>query len=111
MYILYLFSCKTCGLRYVGCTAERFRFRLNNYKNCHREAARGGTPPQSLFHRHFLSEGRHGLVNYCEITLIDKSDSSDTTRRELFWIRLSKTYYPLGLDIEEGLYCLFSGTS
>ena len=44
--IIYLFSCKTGGLQYVGSTVDRFRFRWNNYKNCQREAAQGGTPPQ-----------------------------------------------------------------
>ena len=57
--IIYLFSCKACGLQYVGSTVERFHFRWNNYKNCQREAAQGGTPPQSFFHQHFLSEGHH----------------------------------------------------
>ena len=32
-YIIYLFSCKACGLQYVGSTVERFLFRWNNYKN------------------------------------------------------------------------------
>ena len=105
--IIYVFSRKTCGLQYVGSTVERFRFRWNNYKNCLREAAQGGTPPQSFFHQHFLSEGHHDLVNDCEITLIDKTDSSDPTRRELIWIRLLKTYYSLGLNIEEELLLSF----
>ena len=61
--IIYLFSCKACGLQYVGSTVERFRFRWNNYKSCQREAAQGGTPPQRFFHQHFLSEGHHGFVN------------------------------------------------
>ena len=99
--IIYLFSCKTCRLQYVGSTVERFRFRWNNYKNCQGEAAQGGTPPQSFFHQHFLSEGHHGLVNDCEITLIDKTDSPDLTRREFVWVRPLKT--PLGLNIEEEL--------
>ena len=43
----------------------------------------------------------YGLVNDCEITLIDKTDFSDPIRQEFFWIRLVKTYYPLGLNIEE----------
>ena len=109
--IIYLFSCKACGLQYVGSTVERFRFRWNNYKNSQREKAQGVTPPQSFLHQHFLSEGHHGLVNDCEITLIDKTDSSDPTRRECFWIRLLKTYYPLGLNIEEELNCLFFRTN
>ena len=56
-----------------------------------------------FFHQHFLSEGHHGLVNDCEITLINKTDSSDPTKWEFFWIRLLKTYYPLGLSTEEDL--------
>ena len=66
-----------------------------------KKAAQGGTSPQKLFHQHFLSEGHHGLANNFEISLIDKTDSSDPTRREFFWIRLLKTYHPLGLNIEE----------
>ena len=51
------------GMQYVGSTVERFCFRWNNCKNCQREAAQGGTPPKSLFHQHFLSEGHNSLVN------------------------------------------------
>ena len=79
-----MFSCKTYGLQYIGSTVERFHFRWNNYKNCQREAAQGGTSPQSFFHQHFLSEGYHDLVKDCEITLIDKTASSDPTRPEFF---------------------------
>ena len=78
----------------MGSTVERFRFRGGNYKNCQRETAQGGTPPQSFFRQHFLSEGHHGLVNDREITATDNTDSSDKARREFFWIRLLKTYYP-----------------
>ena len=63
--IIYLLSCKACGLQYAGSTVDRFRFRWNNYKSCQREAAQGGTLPQSFFLQHFLSEGHHGLVNDC----------------------------------------------
>ena len=99
-----MFSCKTCGPQYVGSTVERFRFRWNNFKNSQREAAQGGKPlPQSFFHQHFLSGGYHGLVNDCKISLIDQTDSSDQARRDFFWIRLLKTYHPLGPNIEEEL--------
>ena len=37
--IIYLFSCKTCGIQYVGSTVERFCFKWNNYKNCQRVTA------------------------------------------------------------------------
>ena len=70
-------------------------------KKCQKEAAQGSTPPQSFFHQHYLSEGLYGLVNDREITLIDKTDSSDPTRWEFFEIRLLKTYSPLDLNIEK----------
>ena len=100
--IIYLFSCKSCGLQYIGSTVERFCFRWNNYKNCHREAAQG-VHHHSYFQQQFLSEEHNGLVNDCGITLIDKTDSSDPTRQESFSIRLIKTYCPLGFNIEEEL--------
>ena len=61
---------------------------IYNYKNCQKEAGQGGTSPQSFFHQHILSvsEGHHGLVNDCEITVIDKTDFSDPSRRKVFWI-------------------------
>ena len=101
--VVYLLSCKVCGLQYVGSTVDRFRLRLNNYKSCQRDAEQGRTPPQSYFHQHFLREGHHGLSNDCEIMIIDKTDASDPTRREFFWMRLLKTIYPLGLNVEDGL--------
>ena len=48
------------------------------------EEGQWDTPPQRIFHQHFLIEGHDGLVNDCEITLIDKTDSLDPTRWEFF---------------------------
>ena len=110
--IIYLFSCKACGLQYVVSTVERFFFGWNNYRNCQRKTVQGGKPPQRYFHQHFISEGYLGLLNDFEITLIDKTDSSDPKRRDFFFfffffIRLLNTYYPLGLNIEEELKLSF----
>ena len=38
--LVYLLSCKVCGLQYVGQTSDRFRFRWNNYKACQRKAVK-----------------------------------------------------------------------
>ena len=106
MYLLqniYLFSCKTYGLEYVGSTVEKFHFTRNNYKNCHMQAVQRGTPPQSLFHHHFLKERHHSLVNDCKITLTNKTNSSDPRRWEFFWIKLLKIYYPNSLNVKEQL--------
>ena len=65
----------------------------------HKVALGGGTPNQNYFHQHFLSEDHHGLLEDCKITLIDKTDSSDPTRREFFWMYERKTFAPLGLNI------------
>ena len=58
------------------------------------EEGQWDTPPQRIFHQHFLIEGRDGLVNDCEITLIDKTDSSDPTRWEFFLNKTSQDILP-----------------
>ena len=47
--IVYLLSCKVCGLQYVGSTVDRFCLRWNNYKCSQRAALAGGTPKQNYF--------------------------------------------------------------
>ena len=97
------FSCKVCGIQYVGSTINRFRLRWNNYKSCQRNAAAGErTPNQNFFHHPFLSDGYNGLMNVRGIILINKTDSSDSTRREFFWMRALETITPVGLNIDEG---------
>ena len=97
--IVCLISCKVFGLQYVGATIDRFCLRWNNHRRSHRIALEGGTPKQNYFHQHFLSEDHHGLLQYCEITLIDKTDSSNPTGREFFWMYELKIFAPLGLKI------------
>ena len=52
-------------------------------------------------HDHFLSESHNGLVNDVKIVFIDKTDSSDLTRREEFCSIKLKTLAPYGLNVEE----------
>ena len=47
---------------------------------------------------HFQSLDPDGLLDHTEITFIDKTNPSDPTRREEFWIDTLKTRYPLGLN-------------
>ena len=100
---IYLISCKVCGLQYTESTVDRFRLRWNNYKYLQRIASEGGTPKQNYFHQHFLRENDHGLLEDCEIRLIDKTDPSDPTRREFFSMRKLKTLASLGLNVVEGI--------
>ena len=91
------FSHKICGIQYLGSTVDGFQSSWNNYKSCQKNAADGETPNQNFFHQHFLGDGYNKLMNYCKITFIDKTDSSDPTKREFFWMRVIKTIAPLGL--------------
>ena len=89
------------GIQYVSSTVDRFCLRWNNYKCSKTIALESGTPKKNYFHQHFLSEDYHGLLEDCEIMLIDKNNSSDPTRREFFWMHELKTFAPLGLNIGE----------
>ena len=77
-------SCKVPGKQYMGSTAERFRFGWNNCKSRQRKAQRGEDCMQKCFHDYFLSDSHNGLINDVEIVFVDKTDSSDPTRREEF---------------------------
>ena len=92
---------KVCGIQYVGSTVDRSRLKCN-YKSCQRNAADGETPNQNYFHQHFLCDGHNGLMDDSEIIFIDKTNPSDPTRREFFWMRVLKNIVPLGLNIDEG---------
>ena len=81
--------------------AERFRFQWNNYKPYQRKAERGENCMQKHFHDHFLSEGHNGLINDVDIIFTDKTDPSDPTRKEEFWITKFKTLALFGLNVEE----------
>ena len=46
------------------------------------------------FFAHFQSLDHNGFLEDTEITFIDKTDPSNRTRRENFWINTLKTRYP-----------------
>ena len=46
---------------------------------------------------HFHSEEHNGFLQDCSITLIDKADGSDPTRREEYWHVVLKAVTPYGL--------------
>ena len=83
----------------MGQATDKFRYRWNNYKACHRRACRGAEVPQKHLHEQFMGKTHQGLENNVEITLIDKTDPSDPTRREDFWIRTLGTMAPKALNM------------
>ena len=53
---------------------------------------------QRLVFEHSFSNHNHGFLEGCRITLIDKTNGSDPTRREEYWRRVLKTVTPYGLN-------------
>ena len=51
--------------------------------------------------------GNWGFLNYVSVTLIDKTDPKDPTKREYYWIQTLKTKDPLGLNDEDDLRVLY----
>ena len=85
-------------MQYVGSTTDPFRYRWNNYKDNNRKAERGVEDMQSNLFEHFACNGHTGFLEDCAITLIDKTDDADPTRREEHWRRVLKTVSPYGLN-------------
>ena len=96
--LIYLLFCKACGLQYVGSTTDKFRLRWNNYKENDRKALRGEEHIQPELFEHFAADNHNCFLTDCSITLIDKTDGSDPTRREEYWRKVLKTVAPYGLN-------------
>ena len=54
--LIYLLSCKVCGLQYVASITDKLRLRWNNYKENNRKAKRGEEYMQPLVFEHFYSD-------------------------------------------------------
>ena len=88
-------------MQYNGQTNDEFRYRWSNYKDNNRKSLRGEDRKQAGFLAHFQTAGHSGFINDTEIRFTDKTDLSDSTRGEDFWIDTLKTRYPQGLkDID-----------
>ena len=96
--LIYLLSCKVCGLQYVVFRSDKFRFRWNNYKEHYRKALRGEEHMQPELFEHFAIDNHSCFLTDCSITQIDKTDESDPTRREEYWRKVLKTAAPYGLN-------------
>ena len=97
--LVYLLSRKVCGMQYNDETNDEFRYRQNNYKDNNQKSLRGEEDKRAGFFAHFQTAVHSGFTNYTEIRFIDKTDPSDTTRREDFWKILLKLAIPRALII------------
>ena len=49
---------------------------------------------------HFLQNDHQGFLKDVEARMIDKTQCSDTTKREFHWMKTLVTLYPGGLNTE-----------
>ena len=95
--LIYRLSCKSCGKQDVGNTTNHFGSRWNNYENDVRKAKSGNMEnvKQKFLQSHFLQRDQD-----VEVRLIDKTQASDPTKREFYWMRTLTTLYPDGRNTE-----------
>ena len=84
----------TCKIRNKQCNAENtdsFRSRWNNNKSNSRKFDKNEKCMQEYLHSHFVSEVYNAFLEEVSITLIEKTDGSDPTKKKkLFgYIRLN----------------------
>ena len=73
--VVYLITCKICGIQYVGSTTSTFRFRFNNHRsriNAHLNLSSENKRNDDFLHRHFHSS-RHLRLKHVSIQLTDRA--------------------------------------
>ena len=96
--VVYLLSCKVCGMQYVGSTFTPFRTRFNDYKSCSRRFDKGELVNQADSFRHFLEVGHHGFLKDVTFQVVDKL-FGDSRVKEGFWQFKLDTFAPKGLNV------------
>ena len=92
--LVYLLTCNKCKKQYTGQTTDNFRGRWN--KSLKVEVLKGEN-------KYFESEGHTEILDDVSITLIDKTDGSNPTKRENYWMRTLKTYASYGLNVVDSI--------
>ena len=95
--VVYVISCKKCGLQYVGETKTKLSLRFAN----HVSSIKTKKPyPVSI---HFNSPNHN--VKDVELIVIEACNGDDTHRklRESHWIHQLKTVQPFGLNVNTGI--------
>ena len=112
--VIYLITCKKCGIQYVGQTTQALHCRLNGHRS-----SILGNQKNTYLSNHFRSEGHCiGDLSIQIIDFIDESKCKDKgelvkelNKKEDFYIKTLNTMYPLGLnDKILGGGCVSRGT-
>ena len=56
---------------------------------------------QEHLYKHFESEVHTEFLDDVSATLVDKTDGSNPTKRENYWMQTLKTFAPYGLIVED----------
>ena len=110
--IVYLLTCSTCGLQYVGETAQSLKTRFNGHRKSIKNPAKHGTC--KILSGHFnngicknsdysvqILEKLEG-TGRTEDNALDRDSTSIRKKREDYWIRTLRTVYPYGLNDKLG---------
>ena len=78
-----------CNKQYTGQTTDSFGSGWNNYKSKSSKFKKNEKKCiQEYLYSHFESEGHSVFREDESVTLINKTDDSDPTKREKFWMRM-----------------------
>ena len=92
-----------CKKQYNGQTTDKFLGRWNNYKSKSKSFKRGEKCIQEQLYKHFEKEGHTEFLMDVLITLIDKTDGSNPTKRENYWMRTLKTFALCGVNVVDSV--------
>ena len=105
--VVYLITCKVCGIQYVGSTTTTFRFRFNNHKSrihAPLKLSSGNKSNDDFLYQHFHSSGHLGLT-HLSIQLIDRAKGErELRKKEGQWMYRLETLRPQGLNEDGGFY-------
>ena len=85
---------------------DEFRYRQSNYKDNTRKFERREHCMQSNLYDHFNLSGHSGFLS--GVSVVDKTDHENPTKREDQWIHKLEAEVPLGRNAEDGLSALLT---
>ena len=62
---------------------------------------------QKFLQSHFLQLDHQGFLKDVEVRLTDKTQASDPTKKEFYWMRIPRTLYPGSFNIESDYWQSF----
>ena len=98
--IIYLMTCKLCGIQYVGETNQLFSKRNTQ----HRSSSKHGKPSLIYQHFHLYDNGTRTRILFDDFdiqpieALEQNSTASERLNREAWWMKELRTLYPYGLN-------------